>query len=93
MTTNDNNRTVGIRYFKNSMRFFCCSDQIFTRYKYIKYHGVIIRTMNTIYYQTKTKFNNTGDALINKALIEMLRNYGQLKCNCSKEIPEYLLRN
>lgn len=44
--------------------------------------------MNIIYYQTKTKFDNTGDALINRALIETLRKYGVLKCNCSDEIPE-----
>lgn len=44
--------------------------------------------MNYIYYQTKTKFTNTGDALINKTLLQLLRNYGSLRCNCSKEIPE-----
>lgn len=43
--------------------------------------------MNYIYYQTKTQFTNTGDALINRALIEVLRGYGVLKCNCSKNIP------
>ena len=47
--------------------------------------------MNYIYYQTKTKFINTGDALINKALLDILRNYGVLKCNCSKEIPNFFL--
>lgn len=44
--------------------------------------------MNYIFYQTKTKFINTGDALINKALLDTLREYGKLQCNCSKEIPE-----
>ena len=43
--------------------------------------------MNYIYYQTKTKFTNTGDALINKTLLNLLRNYGCLRCNCSKKIP------
>ena len=44
--------------------------------------------MNYIFYQTKTKFINTGDALINKALLDTLREYGKLQCNCSKEIPQ-----
>lgn len=44
--------------------------------------------LNYIFYQTKTKFSNTGDALINKSLIEVLRNYGKLKCNCSKDISD-----
>ena len=48
--------------------------------------------MNIIYYQTKTKFINTGDALINKALLSVLRNYGNLKCNCSKDIPESFIQ-
>lgn len=43
--------------------------------------------MNYIFYQTKTKFTNTGDALINKALIETLRRYGKLYANCSSDIP------
>lgn len=47
--------------------------------------------MNYIYYQTKTKFINTGDALINKALIDILREYGKLQCNCSKEIPQFFI--
>ena len=48
--------------------------------------------MNYFYYQTKTKFINTGDALINKALLDTLREYGQLQCNCSKEIPDYFIK-
>lgn len=48
--------------------------------------------MNYIYYQTKTKFINTGDALINKALIDCLRNYGQLQCNCSEDIPKSFIQ-
>lgn len=47
--------------------------------------------MNYIYYQTKTKFINTGDALINKALLDTLREYGKLQCNCSKEIPDFFI--
>ena len=47
--------------------------------------------MNYIFYQTKTKFSNTGDALINKALIETLRNYGKLYANCSKDIPDFFI--
>ncbi len=48
--------------------------------------------MNIIYYQTKTKFVNTGDALINKALLDALRGFGKLKCNCSKDIPDYFIK-
>ncbi len=43
---------------------------------------------NYIFYQTKTKYTNTGDALINRALIESLRKYGKVKCNCSEDIPK-----
>lgn len=48
--------------------------------------------MNYFYYQTKTKFINTGDALINKALLDTLREYGRVQCNCSKEIPEFFIK-
>lgn len=44
--------------------------------------------MNYIFYQTKTKFTNTGDALINKALLDTLRAYGKLYANCSRDIPD-----
>lgn len=47
---------------------------------------------NYIFYQTKTEFNNTGDTLINKALLDTLREYGKLQCNCSKDIPERFLK-
>jgi len=47
--------------------------------------------MNYIFYQTKTKFSNTGDALINKALIDALRKCGTIFANCSKDIPENFL--
>lgn len=47
--------------------------------------------MNYIYYQTKTKFINTGDALINKALLDTLREYGLLRCNCSLDIPAFFI--
>ena len=30
--------------------------------------------------------------MINKALLDTLRNFGQLKCNCSKEIPDYFIK-
>lgn len=43
--------------------------------------------MNYIFYQTKTMFSNTGDALINKSLISKLREYGKLYANCSPSIP------
>lgn len=43
--------------------------------------------MNHVYYQTKTKYTNTGDALINKSLIETLRNYSVIHANCTKDIP------
>lgn len=48
--------------------------------------------MNYIYYQTKTQFTNTGDVLINKALIESLRKYGKLRCNCEKEISKEFIQ-
>jgi polysaccharide pyruvyl transferase WcaK-like protein len=47
--------------------------------------------MNHIFYQTKTKYTNTGDVLINAALIDVLRDYGQVCANCSTEIPETFL--
>ncbi len=47
--------------------------------------------MRYIFYQTKTKYTNTGDALINHALINILRQYGSLRANCSSEIPEEFL--
>lgn len=47
--------------------------------------------MNHIFYQTKTQYTNTGDALINQALINVLREYGELHTNCSKDIPEDFL--
>lgn len=43
--------------------------------------------MNHIFYQTKTKYTNTGDALINHALIGALRSYGRIHANCSSDIP------
>ncbi|WP_158099604.1 polysaccharide pyruvyl transferase family protein [Faecalibacterium sp. An77] len=43
--------------------------------------------MNYFFYQTKTKYDNTGDALINKALISELRKYGRVFANCSAYIP------
>lgn len=43
--------------------------------------------MNHIFYQTKTHFSNTGDALINHALIEILRKYGTIHANCASDIP------
>ena len=46
---------------------------------------------NYIFYQTRTEFKNTGDTLINKALIDTLREYGHLQCYCSKEIPQDFL--
>lgn len=48
--------------------------------------------MNYIFYQTKTKFTNTGDALINRALITTLRSYGKLYANCSSEIPDMFIQ-
>lgn len=48
--------------------------------------------MNYIYYQTKTQFENAGDVLINKALIENLREFGSLKCNCSKSISNEFIK-
>ena len=48
--------------------------------------------MNHIFYQTKTKYTNTGDVLINRALIEMLRGYGSIHANCSREVPEHFLQ-
>lgn len=47
--------------------------------------------MRHIFYQTKTKYSNTGDALINHALINALRTYGALHANCSNEVPEEFL--
>lgn len=48
--------------------------------------------MNTIFYQTNTQFENTGDVLINRTLIDFLREYGKVKCNCSTKIPEEFLK-
>ncbi|MBQ8611100.1 MAG: polysaccharide pyruvyl transferase family protein [Oscillospiraceae bacterium] len=47
--------------------------------------------MDHIFYQTKTYFSNTGDVLINSALIEALRAYGAVHANCSDDIPQYFL--
>lgn len=47
--------------------------------------------MNHIFYQTKTYYTNTGDALINQALISKLRDYGSLHANCSQDIPVFFL--
>lgn len=44
--------------------------------------------MNYIFYQTKTQFENAGDVLINKALIENLRSFGKVQCNCSSGISD-----
>ncbi len=49
--------------------------------------------MNHIFYQTKTYFSNTGDVLINNALISVLRNYGIIHANCCSDVPEEFLRN
>lgn len=47
--------------------------------------------MNYFFYQTKTKYDNTGDALINKALLSELRKHGRVFANCSAYIPEEFL--
>ncbi|PRD51916.1 polysaccharide pyruvyl transferase family protein [Sphingobacterium gobiense] len=46
---------------------------------------------NIIFYQGKTQYSNTGDALINKSLIEHLRPYAQIVLN-NKGMPEGYLR-
>jgi len=48
--------------------------------------------MNLIFFQTKTYFANTGDVLINNALINTLRQHGMLYANCSDEIPAEFVR-
>jgi len=48
--------------------------------------------MKHIFYQTKTMYSNTGDALINNALINELRNYGSLHANCSRDVPAEFLK-
>lgn len=48
--------------------------------------------MNVFFYQTKTQYSNTGDALINNALIQLLRKYGKLYANCSIDTPDEFLR-
>lgn len=48
--------------------------------------------MNYIFYQTKTKFSNTGDALINNSLLSVLRSYGKIKANCGNDIPEEFIK-
>lgn len=48
--------------------------------------------MNYIFYQTKTKFSNTGDALINNSLLSVLRSYGIIKANCGDDIPEEFIK-
>lgn len=47
--------------------------------------------MNHFFYQTKTKFSNTGDVLINKALIDLLRSYGTIHVNDSSIIPSFFI--
>lgn len=49
--------------------------------------------MNHIFYQTKTKYTNTGDVLINQALIQLLREYGMLHVNCCRDIPNEFLES
>lgn len=48
--------------------------------------------MNYIFYQTKTKFTNTGDALINNSLLSVLRSYGKIKANCGNDIPKEFIQ-
>lgn len=48
--------------------------------------------MNYIFYQTKTKFSNTGDALINNSLLSVLRSYGIIKANCGNDIPKDFIK-
>lgn len=47
--------------------------------------------MNYIIYQTKTQFENTGDALINNSLITELRKYGAIVANCGSDVPKEFL--
>ncbi len=47
--------------------------------------------MNCFFYQTKTQYSNTGDALINGALIRTLREYGRVFVNCSLDTPTHFL--
>ena len=47
--------------------------------------------MRYFFYQTKTYYTNSGDALINNALITALREYGQLYANCERGVPKEFL--
>lgn len=47
--------------------------------------------MRYIFYQTKTYYTNSGDALINNALITALREYGQIYANCERGVPKEFL--
>ncbi|QDH80803.1 polysaccharide pyruvyl transferase family protein [Echinicola soli] len=42
----------------------------------------------TTYFQGNTQFDNTGDVLINKSLIELFRNYGKIVLNDQK-LPDF----
>ena len=42
----------------------------------------------TIYFQGNTQFENTGDVLINKSLIEIFRNYGNIVVN-DQNLPDF----
>ncbi|MBD8490895.1 polysaccharide pyruvyl transferase family protein [Echinicola sp. CAU 1574] len=42
----------------------------------------------TIYFQGNTQFENTGDVLINKSLLEIFRSYGNIVVNDQK-LPDY----
>lgn len=47
--------------------------------------------MRYIFYQTKTYYTNSGDALINNALITALREYGRIYANCERGVPQDFL--
>lgn len=49
--------------------------------------------MTYIYYQIKIQMSNTGDVMINKALLEHLKKYGKLKCNCNKDMPQDFIKS
>jgi polysaccharide pyruvyl transferase WcaK-like protein len=42
---------------------------------------------NIVFFQGKTQYENTGDVLINKSLVQLLRNYAAVLVN-NKEMPE-----
>lgn len=48
---------------------------------------------NIIFYLPRMQFSNTGDILIHKSLVELLRMYGDLRVYAGKEIPVHIIES